>query len=269
MNVIGWNSMGKKQTHEESEMYLDSLSKKMHDSIIYNEKIGAIHGYLFHCQPVMDFANYLRTKTLGSELGAQHHAFKILFKYFHFGNSGEFEVRKGINRLDIFLPDQNLAIEVKTITQMTIMKVYQKAQGVIHNNLGQIDRLWLFFFYKVLTAPKIHPSCKYLLSFFDINLVDENSTQILEDLTTMVEESKEFAARRLDIPTTLIVPLENLIKVEDLERIVKEKEEVIHEKEEVLTEKEELIQKILKEKDQLSRENEKLKRELLKLKKKE
>ncbi|MHA1672229.1 MAG: hypothetical protein ACTSYI_01250 [Promethearchaeota archaeon] len=47
-------------------------------------------------------------------------------------------------------------------------------------------------------------------------------------------ESLEKGAKKLKIRPELIIPLENLIKVEDLERLVKEKDQTIQDKDQMI-----------------------------------
>ena len=147
----------------ELEPELAKLAQQLPQSILIDQIRGNVHGILFHCDPIMEFARLLRDRTKGAVLASQHHAFKILFKYFCFGPEGQFEVTKGPSRIDIYLPTNNQVIEVKTIAQMSVMKVYQKLQGIFHTFSHEIDHLWLFFFYKLTASPTNHPQCKYLL----------------------------------------------------------------------------------------------------------
>ena len=58
----------------------------------------------------------------------------------------------------------------------------------------------------------------------------------------MVEESKVAVSKKLNIRPTLIIPLENLVKVVDLERIVEEKDQQLEEKDQQLDEKDQQLE---------------------------
>ncbi len=70
-------------------------------------------------------------------------------------------------------------------------------------------------------------TCHYLLVFISIDLFKQDSNTLKQDLIQLVEESLDNVAKKLKIRPELIIPLENLIKVEDLERLVKEKDQII------------------------------------------
>ncbi len=110
------------------------------------------------------------------------------------------------------------------------------------------DSLWIFYFYRVnwpenyafckkkersstgstaLASLEGVPTCHYLLVFISINLVQQDRNTLKQDLIQMVEESLEQVAKKIKIRPELIIPLENLIKVEDLERLVKDKDQTI------------------------------------------
>jgi hypothetical protein len=87
------------------------------------------------------------------------------------------------------------------------------------------------------------------ISFIAINSIDQDKKQLRNDLIMVVEESKQQVAKKLHKLPTLIIPVENIITVEDLERELKElkadRDEKIKEKDEKIKEKDEEI-KLLK-----------------------
>jgi predicted metal-dependent hydrolase len=65
---------------------------------------------------------------------------------------------------------------------------------------------------------------------------------------TMVTKAKQKAAKQLGVPGKILIPVPDIIKVEDLEREIEEKNKVISEKDKAM--------------DDLARENAELKRRL-------
>ena len=61
-----------------------------------------------------------------------------------------------------------------------------------------------------------------------------DSNSLKPDLMELVEKSLEHVAKKINIRPELIIPLENLIKVEDLERLVKEKDKALLEKDSII-----------------------------------
>lgn len=200
----------------------------------------------------MELAAFLRIETKAQELGSQHHVLKILFKYVQFGEEGilEYPIRNG--RADIFLQHKNQVIEVKTITQMTLEKLFSKILGVLGSESRQYDVLWVFYFYKLLRPSALGKNCQYLLTFIRIDLLEINKDFLKWELSRLVEESKEHVAEKLRVTPEIIIPLENLIKVEDLEHDLSLKEEIIVQKDQIIAQKDQ----DLTQKDQIIAEKE-------------
>jgi len=216
---------------EKLEIPLKKLSVNLKKAIIYHENNAAFTIEYYFCHSVMELAHFLRTQTKALELGSQHHTFKILFKFVKYGDYGclEYPIQDG--RADIFLKHENRIIEVKTITQMTLHKLYQKVLGVLESESPKSDILWVFYFYKLKESSPIAPECQYLLSFISIDLLDIDQDSNKWDLSRMVEESKVHIAEKLKITPEFIIPLENLLKVEDLEReLADQKQKLVEEK---------------------------------------
>ena len=167
-------------------------------------------------------------------------------------------------KIDIYLDDIKQKIEVKTIKRMEVDKLYKKAIGVIDSSLDDSDILWIFYFYKISrlkSSNQPNISCHYLLVYININILEQESSTLRRDLIQMVEESKVAVSKKLNIRPTLIIPLENLVMVEDLERIVEEKDQQIKR---IIEEKDQQIKRIIEEKDQQLEEKERIIQELRK-----
>jgi hypothetical protein len=203
----------------------------------------------------MNFVDFLRSSTKSSLLSSQHDAFKHLFNYLVYENRGQTEMKIGSNRVDIYVEDSHHAVEIKTISEMSYQKLYEKIIGVLNAEIQTPDSLWIFFFYKIAQSVPNQPKCKYLLVFIIIDLLVLDLENLQTELIDLVEESKIEVAKKLQIRPALILPLENLIKVEDLERLVEEKDHALQEKDQALQEKDQALQ----EKDQ---EIQRLKKEL-------
>ena len=249
---------------KEVESDLKKYVYRVNNSHIFEQKKGAIEIKYYHCKPIMDLVEYIRINTEAKDIGATHHIFKILFKQIIYPNKGYLEYKTGIYKIDIYLDGIKQNIEVKTITQMEIDELYKKAIGVIESPLDDSDFLWIFYFYKINWLKDSNQSCHYLLVYVNINILEQESSTLRRDLIHMVEESKVAVSKKLNIRPTLIIPLENLIKVEDLERIVEEKDQQLEEKDQQLEEKDQQFKRIIEKKDQQLEEKEKIIQELIK-----
>jgi len=241
-------------SHDEYNQILNLLSSQLPTALFHVQATSHLQISYYFCNPVMDFAAFLRTFSKAAQLSSQHDTFKHLFNRIVFHNAGQTEVKVGSRRVDILVPETNQSIEIKTISEISMEKLYNKAIGVIEAQTRISDYLWVFYFYKLAEPVKTHPNCKYLLVYININIMGLDLESFRTELIDMVEEGKEQVAEKLQIRPALIIPLENLIKVEDLERLVEEKDDEIHllreEKVQVIVEKDQVIE----EKDQVIEE---------------
>ncbi|MHA1673045.1 MAG: hypothetical protein ACTSYI_05405 [Promethearchaeota archaeon] len=266
---------------------LNTKAKSIIKSLLYSQKDTALEIKYYYCNAIMDLVKFIRVKTKAKELGATHHVLKALFRWIIYRDRARLEVSKNGRRLDIYVEETRQEIEVKTISQMKVYDLWKKALGVIESTTQNPDSLWIFYFYRVnwpkdnkvlkKIAISSHESnalpsfdgastCHYLLVFISINLVLQDSNALKQDLIQLVEESLDNVAKKLKIRPELIIPLENLIKVEDLERLVKDKDQALQNKNQTIQNQYRIIQdkeQTIQEKDTLIRhlqdENQKLK----------
>jgi hypothetical protein len=227
---------------QEIETMLENHSKNIPNSLFYQKKQGACEIKIYYCQPIMDLVKFIREKTNAKEIGATHHVMKIAFKNIEYPNA-RLEYNHNSKRIDIYIEDIRYFIEVKAISDMTIRDLYQKAIGVIESDNDYSDRLWIFYFYRIEWENTIAEDCHYLLAHIDIDILQQDSSTLMGDLIQMVEDSQQHVAKKLKVRPTLIIPLENLVKVDDLERIVKEKDKQLEEKDREIKNLKELIKK--------------------------
>jgi hypothetical protein len=223
------------------EVILKNLSDHMKNALFYQLNNNGLQIEYYFCQSVMELVLFLRNQTKTSELGAQHHTLKILFNFMKYGETGIIEFPIDGNRADIYLTHENQVIEVKKISDMTFHKLYKKILGVIESESSKADILWVFYFYKLLEPSSIAPNCQYLLTFISIDLIEVEPEALKWDLSHMIEESKAEIAQKLKIIPELIFPLENLIKVDDLEReLAEEKQKVLERDQEIANKDQEI-----------------------------
>jgi hypothetical protein len=183
----------------------------------------------------MDLAGFFREKTKAAEWGSQHHALKICFGRSHYGNQVIFEKMVNATRVDILLLEDMKIIEVKTLSDVSPDDVLDVTESVWLQSPPHPDILWIFFFEKI-SPPKAEHNlkCQYLLVHIWVDLLGPFTEEKMEALIRMVEESNEAVAKKLEIPRKWILPLENLVKVEDLERLVEERDQRLKEQDQRL-----------------------------------
>ncbi len=223
--------------------------------MIYSKKDTALEIKYYYCNAVMDLVKFIRVKTMAKELGATHHVLKALFRWVVYQDRARLEISKDGHRIDIYVDDTRQEIEVKTISEMKTYNLWKKALGVIESSSQNLDSLWIFYFYRInwpkdnnsikknepssnasknLNSLNDLPTCHYLLVYITIDLLVQDSNSLKQDLMQLVEKSLEHVAKKINIRPELIIPLENLIKVEDLERLVKEKDQALQEKDQMI-----------------------------------
>jgi len=185
----------------------------------------------YYCTSVMDVARHLRRFTKARDEQGQHDVLKILFKYYRYGRKGRFEIKNGMYRLDIWIDGAREAIEVKTIVDVTVAKVKGKASLILalrKKRHRRVDRAWIAFFYKFKGGASPKPACKYLLCWIDIGISGiVNARELNQDLTMIMHESKIAVAKRISVDDNIIIPVDNIMLVEELERESKEKDAII------------------------------------------
>ena len=228
----------------------------------------------------MQVARFLRRFTRAKDEQGQHDVLKILFKHYRYGAKGRYEVKHGIYRLDIWIDETHEAIEMKTIVDVTVEKVQEKAVAVVdlRDHKGRpVDRLWIAYFYKFHDGAGLATPCKYILVLLDVDLTGAVDVAALnEDLIAMSENGKHAVAAHLGINDKLIIPVDNIMLVEEVEREIKELKRENEEKDafidqveeekdkliEALSEKERENAELAKENAEFAKENAELKRRL-------
>ncbi len=250
------------------EPILNMKAKGVRDSLIYSQKDTTLGIKYYYCDAIMDLVKFIREKTKAKELGATHHVLKALFRWIIYQDRARLEISKDGHRVDIYVDETRQEIEVKTISQMKVLDLWKKAIGVIEAPSHTPDSLWIFYFYRLdwskdkavpkrkiatsngsNTSPSFEeePTCHYLLVFVDIDLLVQESNSLKQDMIQLVEESLEHVAKKIRIRPELIIPLENLIKVEDVER---ERDEIRHERDQAKLERDQAKQ-VIQDKDQV------------------
>jgi hypothetical protein len=188
---------------------------------------------VFFCDGVMAVVRYLREHTKGMEPGAMHHVLKILAKHVRYGDEGRIEVASKGERMDIFFNDSMVSISVKTIVMATVKAIRGTTMAII--DATPADKTWIFFFYKFKGGASPCPPCQYLITWVDIDSLElDPPNQLTKQVITMVTKAKEKAAKQLGVPGKIMIPVDDIIKVEDLEREVEEKSKIIAEKDKAM-----------------------------------
>src|SRR6056297_1206356 len=234
-----------------------------HDHPSIQKPQSALEIRYYHCKYIEELVRYIRDNTRAKHLGATHHVLNILFNQVECSGKGVLEYTKGRKRYDCFLKKDSRIIEVKTIKHMTIEKLYNKFVGVIESERSDADVLWVFYFYRMPeeTTDGTKIACHYLLTFIGINIVEQERKNLREELIELVERSKEKVAEKVRTLPRLIIPLENLVMVEDLKHDLEVKNKALEERDKALEEKDKAIKekyKVLKEKDKALKEKDKI-----------
>ncbi len=215
----------------------------------FNGKNVQIHSY--YCNTIMKLAEIIRTLGKALNQGLQHDIFKTIFAKLELNQ--EYKLEKYVNRKrhDILITDSGELIEVKTISNMSYKKITELISYVLDVK-PEVNRIWVFYFMYIdtikldLESKKrlIHKNktCIYLLVFVDILLTGViDLTEINTELEKGTKKIIDETAEKLDISRTLILPLENVILVEDLKRELEEEQE---KKEKLSKELEEMSKKL-------------------------
>ena len=208
-------------TWKERELEIMKLVPGLCDALLVEVRHKPVYVRVYYCEGVMAIVEYIRDHTKGMEHGAQHHVFKILGKHAEFGEQGRLEVSSGAERMDIYIEDTMVSIEVKTLTMATIETIRGTAMAAFEGNPA--DKTCIFFLYKFAGNPSPRPPCAYLLTWVAIDSLDIHFDRVASLVVSMVQKAKDQAAKKLGVPAKILIPVENIIKVDDLERELKEK----------------------------------------------
>jgi len=199
----------------------------------FNGKNIQIHSY--YCNTIMKLAEIIRTMGKSINKGLQHDIFKSIFAKLELNQKYVFEKYVDGQRRDILITESGKIIEVKTISNMSHKKIADLISYALDIK-PEIDRLWVFYFMHIDTTQLdsasrkrlIHENkeCIYLLVFVDILLTGViDLTEINTELEKGTKKIGDEAAEKLDIPRTIILPLENVILVEDIKRELEKERE--------------------------------------------
>src|SRR5271157_695970 len=226
-------------TWKEREPAIKALVPDLLRDLILLEEKHPVTIRVFFCEGVMAVARYLRETTKAMEPGATHHVFKILAKHAKYGDRGRLEASEKGERMDIYFEDTMERIEVKTLVMATLKTIHRT---VVASFTGEpVNHVWIFYFSKFKENASPRPPCQYLLVWIDINSLDIDFSRVGKQVIAMVQKTKQKVAKKLGVPGEILVPVENIIKVEDLERELKEKDKILKEKNKIIEAKEKEI----------------------------
>ncbi|MEX2757084.1 MAG: hypothetical protein Q6365_017035 [Candidatus Sigynarchaeota archaeon] len=246
--------MAMENTWKAREPAIAALAPDLLRALIVLEARPPVSVRVFFCEGVMAVVRYLREATTGTEPGAMHHVFKILAKHAMYGERGRMEVASRGERMDIYFDETMASISVKTIINATIEAIRGKTMAIF--DATPADQTWIFFFYKFKGRASPRPPCQYLITWVDIASLDlDVPGALVRQVIAMVTKAKEKAAKQLGVPGKILIPVPDIIKVEDLEREIEEKDKIIADKDKALVEKDRVM-------DALARENAELKKRL-------
>jgi hypothetical protein len=206
---------------KEREPVINALVPDLLRALVVLEAQPPVTVRVFFCEGVAAVVKYLREATKGMEPGATHHVFKILAKQAFYGDRGRMEVTSKGERMDIYFDDTMVSISVKTIVMATLKAIRGTTMAIF--DATPADKTWIFFFYKFKDGASPRPPCKYLITWVDIDSLDlDPPNRLTKQVITMVTKAKEKAAKQLGVPGKIMIPVQDIIKVEDLEREVSE-----------------------------------------------
>ncbi|MHA1268812.1 MAG: hypothetical protein ACTSPY_03420 [Candidatus Helarchaeota archaeon] len=233
---------------------------------------------VYYCNHVSQLVEILTKFGKTIDLTLQHDVFKHLFGRVILKDHFQFEKEGLPKKIDIYSLFEELRIEVKTISELTLKKLKEKITYVFKYHPNN-EKLWLFYFLKLeFPDNSINKNkelditindCKYLLVFISILILgEEDLSDINNELESGVEEIIERAAEKLDVEKEIIIPLGNVIISEELRRKLKEKEKELEKKGEELEKKDKELEKERREKEKYKKELIELKKQLEKYRKK-
>ena len=162
--------------------------------------------------------------------------------------------------MDIYFEDTMVSISVKTLVMATTKVIRGTTMATFDSS--PVDKTWIFFFYKFKDHASPRPPCQYLITWVDIDSLDSDPARMTRQVIMMVTKAKQKAAKKLGVLAQILLPVENIIKVEDMEREIAEKDEALAEKDEALAEKDDLLAREREKNKMLAKENAELKKQL-------
>ncbi len=211
------------------EPVLARLAPRLARDEVHADVAGPASVHYFYCTSVMGVVRLLRRLTRAKDVQAQHDVLKILFTRHVYGDRGKFETRRGIYRLDVVIDGGHHVIEVKTLVDMTIEKVKHAAMLATRQAITRhvpVDAVWIAFFYKFKGHRSPRRACKYILAFIALDISGSpDMASLNEQVATMVQKGKKAVAEKLGVDNAIIIPVDNILLAEELERELKEMEE--------------------------------------------
>jgi len=243
-------------TWKDREPAIKALVTDLLRDLIVLEHQAPVTVRVFFCEGVMAIVKYLREATHAKDVGATHHVFKILGKHAMYGERGRLEFSDKGERMDIYFEDTMVSISVKALVMATIKAIRGTTMAVF--DAPPVDKIWIFFFYKFKDNTSPRPPCQYLITWIEVDSLEIDPTRTSKQVITMVTKSKQKAAKQLGVPAKILVPVPNIIKVEDMEREIAElkeekdvtlakKDEALAEKDQALAEKDKEIAELKKQ----------------------
>jgi len=255
------------KTWKEREPAIKELVPALVNDLFFRTRRKPVDIRVYFCEGVMALVRYIREETKGMEKGVQHHVFKILSKHVEYGDRGLLEVSSKGKRMDIYFEDTMASIEVKTLTMATWENIHDTTMAAFES--GPADKVWIFFLYKFKDNASPRPPCQYLLVWIAVDTLDVDFDRVGRQVMVMMQKTKQQVAKKLGVSGKILVPVENIIKVEDMEREIAEKDQALAEKdqalakhEEVIAEKGDLLDREREKNKKLAKENAELKKRL-------
>jgi hypothetical protein len=224
---------------KEREPAIKALVPDFLRALVVLEKQAPVTVRMFFCDGVMAIVKYLREATNAKDIGATHHVFKILGKHAMYGDRGRLEFADKGERADIYFEDTMVTISVKALVMATIKVIRGTAMAVF--DAVTADKTWIFFFYKFKGRASPRPPCQHLIAWIEIDSLDIDPARTTKQVITMVTKAKQKAAKLLGVPAKILVPVPNIIKVDDMEREIAEKDKIIADARETLAEKDKTL----------------------------
>ncbi|MHA1849067.1 MAG: hypothetical protein ACTSYS_05970, partial [Promethearchaeota archaeon] len=137
------------------------------------------------------------------------------------------------------------------------------------------NKVWIFFFLKFWGDASPIEECKYLLYWITIDFMDVKEVSELNDeVRSNMTDLNQAVANSLGVDEEIIIPVDNILLVEDLERELEDERrenELLRaeagELERIISEMKKENAEMKKENAEIKKENAEMKREIAKMKK--